>query len=130
VALSASATIVSPATEDLVNYARRQQYRRLSHAGHAALWSALAATLGTAAIVARAASFGALLLLVAIGLGLNSRRWLSLARRSRIGARSEDDVRRVLASLEAEGWRFRHSLLWQGPGDIDSVRSRRLASGS
>jgi hypothetical protein len=104
-----------------LSYARRQQYRRQSHAGRAALEGALAATLGTAAIAAGAGSFGALLLLVAIGLGLNSRRWLSLARRSRIGARSEDDVRRVLVALEAEGWRIRHSLLWQGPGDVDTV---------
>jgi len=121
VALSGNVAIASPATKDLVNHARRQQYRRLSHAGRAALGSALAATLGTAVILAGAGSFGALLLLVAIGLGLNSRRWLSLARRSRIGARSEDDVRRVLVPLEAEGWRIRHSLLWQGPGDVDSV---------
>ncbi len=62
-----------------------------------------------------------MLLLVAIALGLHARRWLSLARRSRIGARSEDDVRRVLGRLEAEGWRIRHSLVWQGPGDVDSV---------
>jgi hypothetical protein len=38
-----------------------------------------------------------------------------------VGARSEDDVQRALASLEAEGWRLRHSLRWQGGGDIDSV---------
>ena len=61
------------------------------------------------------------LVLAAAGLGLAARRWLSLARRSRIGAQSEDEVQRVLASLEAEGWRLRHSLLWQGTGDIDSV---------
>jgi hypothetical protein len=30
-------------------------------------------------------------------------------------------VRRALAPLEAEGWRLRHSLAWQGRGDIDSV---------
>jgi len=104
-----------------LSYARRQQYRRLSRAGHAALWSAVAAALGAAATVAGAASFGAVLLLVAIALGLYTRRWLSLARRSRIGARSEDDVRRVLGRLEAEGWRLRHSLVWEGPGDVDSV---------
>jgi hypothetical protein len=53
--------------------------------------------------------------------GCNARRWLRLSERSRIGARSEDEVRRVLAPLRAEGWRLRHSLPWQGPGDIDSV---------
>ena len=41
--------------------------------------------------------------------------------RSRVGARSEDDVQRALAPLQAEGWRLRHSLPWQGRGDIDSV---------
>lgn len=30
-------------------------------------------------------------------------------------------MQRALASLQAEGWRLRHSLLWQGRGDIDSV---------
>ena len=30
-------------------------------------------------------------------------------------------MQRVLAPLEAEGWRLRHSLPWQGRGDIDSV---------
>jgi Holliday junction resolvase-like predicted endonuclease len=49
------------------------------------------------------------------------RRWVSLAGRSRVGARSEDQVQRALAVLEAEGWRLRHSLRWLGAGDIDSV---------
>ena len=30
-------------------------------------------------------------------------------------------MQRALAPLEAEGWRLRHSLPWQGQGDIDSV---------
>jgi hypothetical protein len=104
-----------------VNYARRQQYRRLSHAGKAALGSALAALLGLAVASAGAAALGGLLLLTAVGLGLYARHWLSLARRSRVGARSEDEVQRALAHLQAEGWRLRHSLPWQGRGDIDSV---------
>jgi Nuclease-related domain len=104
-----------------VNYARRQQYRRLSHAGKAALGSAVTVLLGLAAARAGAAPLAALLLLAAVGLGLWARHWLSLARRSRVGARSEDEVQRALASLQAEGWRLRHSLPWQGRGDIDSV---------
>ena len=60
-------------------------------------------------------------LVAALVLCLYARRWLSLARRSRVGARSEDEVQRALASLQAEGWRLRHSLPWQGRGDIDSV---------
>ena len=104
-----------------VNYARRQQYRRLSHAGKAALGSVVAGLLGLAVASAGAAALGGLLLLAAVGLGLYARHWLSLARRSRVGARSEDEVQRALAPLEAEGWRLRHSLPWQGRGDIDSV---------
>jgi hypothetical protein len=61
------------------------------------------------------------MLVIAVGLGLCARHWLSLAERSRIGARSEDEVRRALAALEADGWRLRHSLPWRGRGDIDSL---------
>jgi hypothetical protein len=61
------------------------------------------------------------LLLTAFALGLYARHWLRLAGRSRVGARSEDDVQRALVPLRAEGWRLRHSPPWQGPGDIDSV---------
>jgi hypothetical protein len=104
-----------------VNYARRQQYRRLSHAGKAALASAVAALLGLVGASAGAPALAGLLLLTAVGLGLYARHWLSLARRSRVGARSEDEVQRALAHLQAEGWRLRHSLPWQGRGDIDSV---------
>jgi hypothetical protein len=104
-----------------VNYARRQQYRRLSHAGKPALGSVVAGLLGLATASAGAAPLAALLLLTAVGLALYARHWLSLAGRSRVGARSEDEVQRVLAPLHAEGWRLRHSLPWQGQGDIDSV---------
>jgi hypothetical protein len=62
-----------------------------------------------------------MLLIVALGLGLYACRSVSLASRSRAGARSEDQVQRALAGLEAEGWRLRHSLRWRGPGHIDSV---------
>jgi hypothetical protein len=104
-----------------VNYARRQQYRRLSHTGKAGLGSVIAALLGLAVASAGAAALGGLLLLAAVGLGLRARHWLSLANRSRVGAHSEDEVQRALASLQAEGWRLRHSLPWQGRGEIDSV---------
>ena len=67
-----------------------------------------------------AALAGVLLARRAVGLGLSLHR-LSLAGRSRVGARSEDEVQRALAPLQAEGWRLRHSLPWQGRGDIDSV---------
>jgi hypothetical protein len=103
------------------NYARRQQYRRLVHAGEAALGSIIAALLGLVIASAGATALAGLLLLAAVGLGLRARHWLSLAGRSRVGARSEDEVQRALAPLQAEGWQFRHSLRWQGQGDIDSV---------
>jgi hypothetical protein len=104
-----------------VNYARRQQYRRLSHAGKAGLGSVIAALFGLVVASAGAPALAGLLLLTAVGLGLYARHWLSLAGRSRVGARSEDAVQRALAPLRAEGWRLRHSLSWQGRGDIDSV---------
>ena len=104
-----------------VNYARRQHYRRLSHAGEAGLGSVIAALFGLVIASAGTPALAGLLLLAAVGLGLYARHWLSLAGRSRVGARSEDEVQRVLAPLEAEGWRLRHSLPWQGRGDIDSV---------
>ena len=50
-----------------------------------------------------------------------ARRWQRLAARSRIGARSENEVRHALAVLGAEGWQLRHSLAYGGSGDIDSV---------
>jgi hypothetical protein len=104
-----------------VNYARRQQYRRLSHAGKAALGSAGAALLGLVVASAGSPALGGVLLLMAVGLGVCARHWLWLARRSRVGARSEDEVQRAPAPLQAEGWRLRHSLPWQGQGDVDSV---------
>ena len=52
---------------------------------------------------------------------INPRRWLVLAERSRVGARSEDEVRRALAPLREKGWRVRHSLAWRGRGDVDSL---------
>ena len=103
------------------NYARRQQYRRLVHAGEAALGSMIAALFGLVILSAGAEALAGLLLLTAVGLGLYARHWLSLAGRSRVGARSEDEVRRALAPLQADGWRLRHSLRWRGQGDIDSV---------
>lgn len=104
-----------------LNYARRQQYRRLARAGRLGLAGTAAAILGLLVVGVGAASLGLLLLAVALLLGLRARRWLSLAERSGVGARSEDEVRRALARLETEGWRLRHSLQWRGRGDIDSV---------
>jgi hypothetical protein len=104
-----------------VNYPRRQQYRR---AGRAATTGAGALVLVALAVIA--ASLGVLwltlaLLLLAVALGAYARHWAHLAGRSRVGARSEEQVQRALAPLAAEGWRLRYSLRWHGGGDIDSV---------
>jgi Holliday junction resolvase-like predicted endonuclease len=104
-----------------VNNARCQQYRRLRRAVAPALGCAASALLALVIASAGAMSLAGCLLILALGLGLYARRWVSLAGRSRVGARSEDQVQRALAVLEAEGWRLRHSLRWLGPGDIDSV---------
>jgi Nuclease-related domain len=103
------------------NYARRQQYRRLSRAAMAATASGATVLLALTVASARAVSEAGALLMLALGLGLYARHWLTLANRSRIGARSEDEVRRALAPLQTDGWRLRHSLNWRGRGDIDSL---------
>jgi hypothetical protein len=107
-----------------LNYARRQQYRRLWRAGRAAAGSVAAALLALIVGGAGAAPLAGLLLVTAAGLGLYARHWLALAGRSRVGARSEDDVQRALTPLEAEGWRLRHSLSWQGFRDARSASPR------
>jgi Nuclease-related domain len=104
-----------------MNYARRQQYRRLSRAGRLALAGLTVALLGMLLLSLGFALPGGLLLALAVTIGFRARSWLSLAGRSRVGARSEDEVRRALAPLERHGWRLRHGLHWQGGGDIDSV---------
>ena len=78
---------------------------------------------GLAVIAARAGAtaLAGLLALVMAALLLDARRWVRLAARSRVGARSEDAVRHALGGLEAEGWRVRHSLQCGGRGDVDSV---------
>jgi hypothetical protein len=53
-----------------VNYARRQQYRRLSHAGKAGLGSVVAALFALVTVSSGAAALAGLLLLAALGLGL------------------------------------------------------------
>jgi hypothetical protein len=104
-----------------VNYARRQHYRRLSRAGGAAAGAAAALGLAVGLASVGAASLAMALILIALGFSIYARHWFSLARRSRVEACSEDEVRRILRALEAEGWRVRHSLRWRGRGDIDSV---------
>jgi hypothetical protein len=103
------------------NYPRRQQYRRVSHAGRLALTSGAVAVLALVLVSIRAVLPAVLLLAIAVTLGIRARHWLSLAGRSRVGARSEDEVRRALEPLRQHGWRVLHALRWAGRGDIDSV---------
>ncbi|MGN6870094.1 MAG: NERD domain-containing protein [Solirubrobacteraceae bacterium] len=104
-----------------VNHARRQQYRRLSRAARLGLMSATATVLGLFAIANGGGWPGALLAVLAAVVGFRARHWLALARRSGVGARSEEEVRRVLAPLERHGWRLRRGVRWRGGGDIDSL---------
>ena len=104
-----------------MSYPRRQQYRRLRRAAITIIGAVAAASLAVAAASQGAMPLAGILLLAALGLGAYARHWARLAGRSRVGAHSEEQVQRALAVLAAEGWRVRHSLLWQGSGDIDSV---------
>jgi Holliday junction resolvase-like predicted endonuclease len=76
---------------------------------------------GLTAGLAGLTALAVVLLLTADAVGLYARHWARLAHRSRVGARSEDEVRQALATLEREGWRLRHSIAWHRGGDIDHV---------
>lgn len=85
--------------------------------GGAAIASAAGVLLASAGHAGLALALG----LAAVALGLLSRRALRLARRSRVGAESEAQVRRVLEPLRREDWRVQHALDWPGGGDLDHV---------
>jgi hypothetical protein len=104
-----------------VNYARRQQRRRLMRAASRAAGASLALAAATLAAAAGEAELGLLLTLLSGVLALLSHRALRLARRSRVGAESEAQVRRVLETLTREGWRVEHALDWPGRGDLDHL---------
>jgi hypothetical protein len=113
--------VVAATGTGTVNYARRQQFRRLFGAGRLALVGMTIALLGMLLLGIGFALPGWLLLAAAVTVGLRARHWLSLAERSRIGAISEDEVRRALEPLRQHGWRLLHAMRWVGHGDIDSV---------
>ena len=56
-----------------MNYARRQQYRRLSHAGRAAVEGVVVGLFGLTVAIAGAAVLGGRLILAAVGLGFYAR---------------------------------------------------------
>ena len=70
-----------------------------------------------------------LLVLMSGVLTLASRHLLCLARRSRVGAASEAEVRRALEPLTGEGWRVEHAVDWPGLGDLDHVRALPVRDG-
>ncbi|MGA2013572.1 MAG: nuclease-related domain-containing protein [Solirubrobacteraceae bacterium] len=102
------------------SFPRRQQYRRLRRAAASGAAATAAGALAIVSARAGATAVAGALVLV-IGLLFRAHHWMRLAGRSRVGARSEDEVRRALAPLQAEGWRLIHSLPYRGRGDIDSV---------
>ena len=99
----------------------RQVYRRLRRAAARCVAGLVGCIFAVIVASAGVWAVAGALLLVAVGLFVDARHWVRLAVRSRIGARSEEEVRHALAALEAEGWRVRHSLPFGGRGDIDSV---------
>jgi hypothetical protein len=103
------------------SYPARQRNRRLAHGARDVLLAS--ATFLLAGAATRAGSSAIALTTFAVGLAFSLRSWHSfrLARRSSIGARSEQRVRAELGALEREGWRIRHSLRWTGGGDIDHI---------
>jgi hypothetical protein len=104
-----------------LSYPQRQRYRRLARAIRMALFAACAVWLAAMAGLAGMGSIALALAVLGGGLGVRARRWGGLARRSLIGARSEERVRRRLHALEREGWEIRHSLRWRDGGDIDHL---------
>jgi hypothetical protein len=102
-------------------YPRQQQADRLKRAVRPAAGALAMAALGVLAGLAGSAALAGMLLLAAAAFGRRARHWVRLARRSRVGARSEDQVRQALATLEGEGWRLRHSIAWHHGGDIDHL---------
>ena len=105
----------------VVSYPRRQRNRRLGHAAQYAATGFAALLLAAAGLGVGAPGIAVLLALVGVGLLLRSRHWLALARRSNVGALSEERVRAQLRPLESEGWGIQHSLGWRGGGDVDHL---------
>ena len=104
-----------------VNFARRQQRRRIKTAASRAAGAAVALDGAVLAVAADEAKLGLALALLSGVLALASRRALRLAARSRVGAESEGQVRRALKPLTREGWRVQHAVDWPGRGDLDHV---------
>ena len=103
------------------SFPRRQQYRRLRRAAGSGAAGLAACVLALIAAGAGTWGVAGALLLVAVGLFVDARHWVRLAARSRIGARSEEEVRHALAALERRGGGCVTRSRIGGRGDIDSV---------
>ncbi len=106
-----------------MSYPRRQQLRRLRHAGTRAVEATLAVAAAlTLAWIGEAAFAFAAVLLAAV-LSLDGAHAFRLAARNAVGADSEAQVRRLLEPLTRDGWHVRHAMDWPGAGDVDHVVS-------
>lgn len=103
------------------SYPRRQLNRRLARVVKHAVWALSLLALAIVALTVGLPILAGPLLLAAAACAVRSGRWWRLARRSAIGARSEEQVRAELDRLAREGWRIRNSLRWLGGGDIDHL---------
>ena len=104
-----------------MSHPRRQVFQRLGRAAAAAVAAAATSLLALLAGNAGAFPLAGAWLIATVGLAAYTRHWNRLARRSRVGARSERQVHDALELLQMDGWRVRHSLSWHGGGDIDHV---------
>lgn len=103
------------------SYPARQRNRRLARGLKDAVLALAILLLAGASAGTRIPALAPALLLLSLVIAARCVRSLRLARRSSIGARSEQRVRAQLEALEHEGWRVEHSLRWRGGGDIDHV---------
>jgi hypothetical protein len=105
----------------VASYPGRQRNRRLLSATQHGALGLVTLLLAVLAASAGLVTIAVVLVLVCSGFSVSCHRSLRLARRSGVGARSEELVRVELRRLEHEGWRVRHSLRWRGGGDIDHL---------
>ena len=104
-----------------VSHPRRQQFRRLRHAGARAIQAAIALAGALTLAVTGEATFAFVALLLSVGLSLDGARAFRLAGRSAVGAESETKVRRALEPLTRDGWHVAHAVDWPAAGDLDHV---------
>jgi hypothetical protein len=105
-----------------MSHPRQQQHRYLVIA--AALAIACLVLLAVAGTMAKRHQSNGLIwatLIIAACAGGLARQGYVRAQRYRVGANSEDSVRRRLRALEAGGWQIRHGVPWAGGGDIDHL---------